>query len=42
MPGAGTLIVKNVKDPEIQAVGIATPDFAHQEPFIAAAACAIL
>jgi len=27
---------KMLKDPEIQAVGIATPDFAHREPFIAA------
>ena len=27
---------KMLKDPEVQAVGIATPDFAHREPFVAA------
>ena len=27
---------KILEDPDIQAVGIATPDFAHREPFIAA------
>jgi len=31
-----TDVEKMMKDPEIQAVGIATPDFAHRDPFIAA------
>ncbi|HOQ51737.1 MAG TPA: Gfo/Idh/MocA family oxidoreductase [Candidatus Atribacteria bacterium] len=31
-----TDIEKLLKDPDIQAVGITTPDFAHREPFVAA------
>lgn len=31
-----TDVEKMMKDPEIQAVGITTPDFAHRDPFIAA------